>query len=203
MPYSRRLFLACTLAGALSLSGCGFRMRGHFSVPFSSIYLDMDGNTPFAARVRRLLSSSSDVKIVNTMKEAQAVLRIVSKDITRQAITYNADGDVREYEIRMVLKFRLTTPTGAEFLPDTALTATRDLYYSDDDYLTREGQEALLIKDMESDLADQMIRRIERAKPAVEPAATEEAAGQTPAAGPAAGTVTAPAASATRLEMAP
>lgn len=182
MTYSRRTLLAAALACpvAVSLTGCGFRMRGQFSLPFSTLYLDMEHNTPFEARVKRLLTAGSDVTLVDSPKQAQAVLRVISKKLDRNAITYNADGNVREYELKLTVQFRLTTPEGAEYLPDSALTTVRDIYYNEDDYLSRGNEEAILIKDMESDIASMMIRRIEKAKtPEVVPA-TESSTGLIP-----------------------
>lgn len=166
MRYSRRKLLAAALACpvALSLSGCGFRLRGHFWLPFSTIYLEMERNTPFEARLKRLLTAGSDVTIVESMDQAQAVLRVLSKKLERNALTYNADGNVREYELKLTVQFRLTTPTGSEYLPDSVLTAVREIYYNEEDYLSRGNEEALLIKDMESDIAGMLVRRIEKAK---------------------------------------
>ena len=45
------------------------------------------------------------------------------------------------------------------------LTASRDLTYSESDFLTREKEEAFLYRDMEADLVNQLMRRIEAIKP--------------------------------------
>ncbi len=181
MTYSRRTLIAAAASIALgSLTGCGFRLRGHFSLPFKTIYLDMDRNNPFTAQVKRLLTAGSDVTVVPAADEAEAVLRIISRRLERNAITYNADGNVREYELKLTIQFRLTTPTGAEYLPDSSLTAVRDIYYNDEDYLSRGSEEALLIKDMENDIASQMIRRIEKAHALTETPETETTSGLVP-----------------------
>lgn len=182
MTYSRRQLLVAALACpvALTLTGCGFRMRGQFSVPFSTLYLDMEHNTPFEARVKRLLLAGSDVSLVTSPKDAQAVLRVISKKLERNAVTYNADGNVREYELKLTVQFRLTTPEGAEYLPDSTLTTVRDIYYNEDDYLSRGNEEAILVKDMESDIASMMIRRIEKAKTPENVPALESSTGLVP-----------------------
>lgn len=47
---SRRSVFALlgSLAGSVVLSGCGFRLRGQFSAPFETLYLQMPENTRFS-----------------------------------------------------------------------------------------------------------------------------------------------------------
>ena len=161
----RRMLAAAALVSTAALSGCGFRLRGQFSVPFETIYLDMNRNTPFAARLTRQLRSGSGVTLVESPDDAQAVLRILANTLTREIVSYNANGDAREYEIKLTVRFRLASPKGEEFLPDSAITAMREISYSDTDYLSRDSEEALLINEMQADIVSQMIRRIEKAKP--------------------------------------
>ena len=64
MTISRRLILGA--ASALVLSGCGFHLRGSFTLPFKTLYVDMDENSAFRARLVRLLTAGSSVKVVNS-----------------------------------------------------------------------------------------------------------------------------------------
>ena len=41
----------------------------------------------------------------------------------------------------------------------------RSVSYSDDEYLSRQNSEALVYQEMQSDAANQMLRRVEAAKP--------------------------------------
>ena len=162
MSFSRRSLLAA--AAVLPLAGCGFRLRGRFMLPFDTIYLDMNRNTPFTARIARLLRAGSNVAIVETPENAQAVMKLLRQSRERNIISYNADGEAREYELKYVVQFRLSTPRGTQYLPDTTLVAVREITYDDDDYLSRDNEEARVINEMQADLATQIIRRIERAQ---------------------------------------
>ena len=136
MSFSRRCLLAA--AAVLPLAGCGFRLRGRFTLPFDTIYLDMNRNTPFTARIARLLRAGSNVTIVETPENAQAVMKLLRQSRERNIISYNADGEAREYELKYVVQFRLSTPRGTQYLPDTTLVAVREITYDDDDYLSRD-----------------------------------------------------------------
>ena len=131
---SRRHLLGAALIGALPLTGCGFRLRGSYSTPFRTLYLQMPENSYLAVRLRQELLAGSDVTIVNTPSEAEAILELLS--------------DSRSRDMEAV-----------------TLTASRDLTYSESDFLSREKEEAFLYRDMEADLVNQLMRRIEAIKP--------------------------------------
>ena len=59
MACSRRALLG-TLS-LLFLSGCGFHLRGSFTLPFKTLYLDMDSNSKFTATLARMLRAGSNV----------------------------------------------------------------------------------------------------------------------------------------------
>ena len=166
MTLTRRTLLAA--AASLPLAGCGFRLRGRFMLPFETIYLDMNRNTPFAARIARLLRAGSNVSISDSPDNAQAILRITRETRERNIISYNAEGEAREYELKYVVQFRLTTPRGTPYLSDTTLVALREISYDEDDYLSRDNEEARVVDEIQADLASQIIRRIERAQPVKE-----------------------------------
>ena len=46
---------------------------------------------------------------------------------------------------------------------------SREISYNEQDYLTRDAEEALVINEMLSDIVVQMVRRIEKAQPPKQP----------------------------------
>lgn len=162
---SRRHLLGAALIGALPLTGCGFRLRGSYSTPFWTLYLQMPENSYLAVRLRQELLAGSDVTIVNTPSEAEAILELLSDSRSRDVLSINDTGRAREYEITLSLSFRVSNPSGIDYMEAVTLTASRDLTYSESDFLSREKEEAFLYRDMEADLVNQLIRRIEAIKP--------------------------------------
>ena len=162
---SRRHLLGAALIGALPLTGCGFRLRGSYSPPFRTLYLQMPENSYLAVRLRQELLAGSDVTIVNTPSEAEAILELLSDSRSRDGLSINDTGRAREYEITLSLSFRVSNPSGIDYMEAVTLTASRDLTYSESDFLSREKEEAFLYRDMEADLVNQLMRRIEAIKP--------------------------------------
>ncbi len=159
---SRRTLIAA--AAALTLTGCGFRLRGSFTLPFETLFIDYNLNTPLGSQLSRHLKAGSNVRLVHSPSEAQAILRILGEKRYRNVVAYNASGEAREYELKVEISFRLSTPKGELYLPDTVVAAVREISYNEADYLTRDSEEAIVINEMVSDLVVQMVRRIEKAQ---------------------------------------
>ena len=111
------------------------------------------------------IRSLEKLKAVQAEKDAEAILSIVRQSRTRNVQTYNDLGDAREYRLGYDITFKLVSPDGYEFLPPTTISARRDLPYTMRNYLSREVEEATLYRDIENDIAVQLIRRIESVKP--------------------------------------
>ena len=155
---------APALALVLPLAGCGFRLRGRFEAPFETLYLQMGRNERFTALLKQSIEAGSSERCVDSMREADAILSIVSTSRSRDVLTYNDTGHAREYELTLRITFRCDSPDGFEFVPATTLATTRNLPYTESEFLSREKEEEILYRDMENDLIVQMVRRLAAAR---------------------------------------
>lgn len=53
-----------------------------------------------------------------------------------------------------------TTPAGQELIAPTELLQTRDVSYNETQALAKEAEEALLMRNMQSDMVQQLLRRL-------------------------------------------
>jgi LPS-assembly lipoprotein len=58
------------------------------------------------------------------------------------------------------MRFRVRSPGGRELIPDTELLQQRDISFSETAVLAKESEEALLYRDMQADLVQQLLRRL-------------------------------------------
>jgi LPS-assembly lipoprotein len=72
----------------------------------------------------------------------------------------NSSGQVREFQLRTRIHFRLRTPQGKELIPDTELVQQRDITFNEAAVLAKEAEESLLYRDMQTDLVQQLMRRL-------------------------------------------
>ena len=165
MMQSRRTLLSLApLASLALLSACGFRLRGVPEFGFESLYIAAPTTSPLARELQRTLEgSTSKLRVLRdpaTMTTAQAILDLIQEQQERVVVGLNASGQVRELQLRLRVKFRLRTPTGVELIPETEILQERDISYNETIALAKEAEEALLYRNMRTDLVQQLMRRL-------------------------------------------
>ncbi|MDP3700289.1 MAG: LPS assembly lipoprotein LptE [Hylemonella sp.] len=159
------IWLLCALA--LALAGCGFGLRQPVSFAFNSLYSGVAPNSPMGVELKRQLQSSGQLEYITDaarQQEAQAVLDILSERRVKTVVGVSATGQVREFQLRLILKFRLRTPQGKELIPETELVQQRALSYDEVFALAKEAEEVLLYRNMQSDMVQQILRRLAAVK---------------------------------------
>jgi len=157
-------FICVPLAAAL-LAGCGFHLRGQAQLPFDTLYIP--GGSPLAVELKRNVAAASKTRLVNTPNEAQAVLGFTGEMRDKVILSFNTAGRVQEFQLRYRVGFRVTDPKGGQvYLPSSEILLTRDVSYSDAQVLAKESEEVLLYRDMQTDMVQQIMRRLVAAKAA-------------------------------------
>jgi LPS-assembly lipoprotein len=152
------------LTTVLLLGACGFHLRGQKPMPFETIYLQTTNpNTPF---IRELIRNfeARHVKLVNTIDQAELVLDIVTEISEKQVLSLGGDGRVNEFRLFYRVSLRAFDPQ-KDWIPAEAIALRRDYSYDDTKVLAKEAEEALLYQSMRSDMVQQIMRRLSRAKP--------------------------------------
>ncbi len=160
-PRQSWLLRGACLALFMLISACGFTLRGVTPLPFDTLYLGIADNSQFGADVRRSLRAASpNTKLVNSPKEAQAILQQVSNERTLREVSLNAQGRVEEYELGINYTFRLIDAKGRALIPDTTLSIYREMPYDDQIVQAKQGQIEALYNSMQRDLVSRLLRRM-------------------------------------------
>jgi LPS-assembly lipoprotein len=167
MLQNRRL-LCIALASTVMLSACGFKLRGSIlgaNLPFKSLYISIPESSSLGAELRRNIRGGGEVTLVSTPEEADATLNITSESRSRQILSLNSQGRVREYVLNYRATISVRDNKNVELLPPTQLALKRDISYNEEFVLAKEAEEALLYRDMQSDLVQQILRRLSAINP--------------------------------------
>ena len=159
----RRAFLLQGLALAALLPGCGFALRGSPDFAFQSVVLVAPERSALAAELRRGLAGNAKLQVISDpagRERAQVVLEILSDQRAKVVTGLTPVGQVTEFQLRLQVRFRLRTPQGKELIAETELAQKRDLSYSESAALAKETEEGLLYRDMQSDIVQQVLRRV-------------------------------------------
>ena len=77
----------------------------------------------------------------------------------------NASGQVREFQLRLRVNFRLRSAKNSELIPATEILQQRDISFNESAVLAKEAEEGLLYREMQSDIVQQIMRRLAAVTP--------------------------------------
>jgi LPS-assembly lipoprotein len=163
----------CLLAAMLSLTACGLHLRGHGPdtrhFAFHSIYIAAPADTDFTKTLHRGLERYKlDVEPVSGKQ--QLTLQVISESTEKQITALNASGHVVEYLLHYRVMLRAYDQAHDDWLPPTTISLQRILPYDVTLVLAKQIEEQMLYKDMRTDAADQVLRRLAYARPPKPPA---------------------------------
>jgi LPS-assembly lipoprotein len=154
----------------LWLSGCGFQLRGAYSLPYESIFV-ASGDGVVGAGLKRLIRASGGTRVADTAEDAEASFLPAGEWRDSIIASLSGSGRVREKRLRFRYAYRIVDAKGRDLVPQSYVELFRDVSYADSATLAKTQEEELLWRDMENDLVQQLMRRLAaRPKP---PAATE------------------------------
>lgn len=156
----RTLVLSAPLA---LLVGCGFALRQAPNFAFRSIYLQMPESSSLGPQLIRALQFNPELRVLTAAAQragADVILDLRSEQREKVVAGLNAAGQVREFVLRLRLRYRLITPAGRELIPETELLLQREIGFAETAALAKEEEEVLLYRDMRSDMVQQLMRRL-------------------------------------------
>ena len=151
------------LTAALLLTGCGFHLRGSATLPFNTLYVDAPPASVFAIQLRRVIGSGSETRITNNRTEADATLQVLNELREKEILSLSAGGRVRELQLRYRVQYQVFDKNKAPLAPAGEIVLRRDYSFNDQDQLSKESEEALLYRDMQTDAVQQLVRRLQAA----------------------------------------
>ena len=153
-----------------ALSACGFHLRGSATVPFQTLYIP-DARIGVALALKRNIEAGTNAKVVDDPKTADAILELQGENREKIILSLSGTGRVSEFRLRYSMRYRVHDGKGSEYVPSSLVQLTRDMKYDDSQILAKEAEEQLLFRDMQSDMVQQVLRRLasaERPKPKVQ-----------------------------------
>lgn len=144
---------------AAAVAGCGFQLRGSATVPFQTLYIP-DARTGVALNLKRNIEAGTNAKVVDDPKKADAILELSAENKEKIILSLSGTGRVSEFRLRYSIRYRVHDGKGNEYVPSSLVQLTRDMTYDDSQILAKEAEEQLLFRDMQTDMVQQVLRRL-------------------------------------------
>ena len=152
----------CLLA-ALLLASCGFHFRGTATLPFNTVYVDASPASVFATQLRRVIGAGSDTRVTNNQGEADATVQVLNELREKEILSLSAGGRVRELQLRYRIQYQVLDKNKTPLAPPGEIVLRRDFSFNEQEHLSKESEEALLYRDMQTDAVYQLVRRLQAA----------------------------------------
>jgi LPS-assembly lipoprotein len=154
--------VAVTLA--LLLAACGFQLRGSANLPFETIYVP-GASGGIALDLKRTIQAGTSTRVVEAPKDAQAILEFTHETREKEILSLTGAGRVREYRLHYRVQYRVHDGKGREYVAPTTFEQLRVIAFNDSIVLAKESEEALLYRDMQTDMVQQIMRQLAAARP--------------------------------------
>lgn len=156
----RRIVIASAVV-ATTLAGCGFQLRSSQTFAFQTLAVTPERNGLVAADLIRYFGKSIVPLVpVRGSEPPQVIVDVLQEAREKNVVGVNASGQVREFQLRLRLQFRLRLPDGRELIAPTEISQQRDISFNESAVLAKEAEEVLLFRDMQNDLLQQLLRRL-------------------------------------------
>jgi len=163
---SYRLLTIGTLI--LLLSACGFQLRGQGQAPivypFASLHISDPKDYPITAEIKRTIHAGKSTRVVDEARGAEATLQILKQTNEKSILSLSGEGRVREFLLRYLVTYSLIDGRGIDLVPATEIVRERVLPYTDEQVVAKEAEEALLIKEMQTEIVRQILRHLATVK---------------------------------------
>jgi LPS-assembly lipoprotein len=94
------------------------------------------------------------------LSKQEVVLDVLADQREKIVSSVNAAGQTREFKLRVRVRYRVRTGSGRELGEEAELLAERDISFAEGVVLAKEAEEQLLFRDMQTDLVNQLMRRL-------------------------------------------
>ena len=147
------------------LAACGFHLRGDASFPFSTVYVSVPMSQPMAVETRRALAAAdSSTKVVDVAANAEVLLELPVVVDDKDVLSLSSGGSVREYQLVKRVQYRLSDKNGNQWIPPGEIVIRRSYTFNETQVLARDLQEQRLLREMQTDAVQQLLRRMQAAR---------------------------------------
>lgn len=152
------------IALAAALGACGFHLRGDADYPFATIFVNAPPSPPLATELARTIAAASKTRVLDTAVGADVILDVPIVIDDKDVLSLSSGGSVREYQLVKRVQFRLHDKEGNDWMPAGEVVIRRSYTFNETQVLARDLQEARLLREMQTDAVQQIIRRLQASR---------------------------------------
>ena len=144
------------------LAGCGFQLRGSADSVAVLTTLDVSATQTYGELVTNVERTLTQQGIaMNPEGGADYRLHLLGERATRRSVSTTNQVSVAEYVLLLAVDFELFDRAGDRLLPLTTISVERVYSFDRGSFVGSSEEEALLSREMQADIIQQILRRLE------------------------------------------
>jgi len=159
----RRLSLIPLALLAVLIAGCGFHLRKEAQMPASmkKVHIQIaDGNSPLAKDLAKALPRSGTVMVEEVGPDV-AVMNISANAFSTDVLSVGGNARASEYSLRYHVEFEVQDAAGTSLLPKQTIELSREFTFDASQALGVAAETDLLTQELERDMVQTILRRLE------------------------------------------
>jgi len=150
---------------ALTLTSCGFHLRGAYDLPPFMHYLTITPYDPYSPfqRVLRITLKQAGIEILSTCDNQNVTpssLNLIDFKTTERVIAYGADTQINRAIIQLSFCYTVTDSKGNILIPSTRVQVNRELTVNPNAVLGTEYERNRLYEELFQDASAQLLRQL-------------------------------------------
>ncbi len=146
----------------VSLTSCGFHMRGAEDLSFNSVFIQ--GNTLVISKNLNKTLRTNGVKVLDSAENAELLLEMVGEESEKRILSLSGTGAVNEFELYYRVHYRTKRVDSELWSQVQTIESRRDYTFSDANLLAKQDEENRLNHDMQSDVIRALMHRLSALK---------------------------------------
>jgi len=158
--YNHVARLGAVLLLAISITACGFHLRGNIPLPkvIQNMYVQAPDGT-FKDKLEEILSQAG-ANIAPSAIVADVIVNVIDASSSRNVGTLDERGKVDSYNLVFSVQYSLDDTNGKVVRKKATLRETRQYDFDPELVVESESEEDQLVSSMEEDVALRMVRQL-------------------------------------------
>lgn len=148
---------------ALIVTACGFHLRSwDVGTSVTSAYVESNPRNPVKKPLEQALRQAGVAEAASS-SDAEVVVELLDSRHERRNATVSGQARVAEYEVTVGVRYRITDGHGRELVPVQWLQRSRVFQVDRDNIVGNSEEQALLEREIQTDLVQQILRALNAA----------------------------------------
>ena len=159
----RRIPFVSAVAFASLLAGCGFHLRKEAQLPAVMQRVHIEIADPSSSLAKDLVKAlpRSGAQVVDKVEAGVAVMKFSANALSTDVLSVGGTARANEYALRYHVEFTVEDASGTAILPKQTIELTREFTFDATQALGVASETDLLGQELERDMVQTILRRLE------------------------------------------